>query len=339
MNTQRPVLELENVNKVFGANAEKTVARLWPDASSKTLLEHGLIAAVRDASFVVSRGEVFVIMGLSGSGKSTLLRCMTTLLNPTSGSIRLDGIDLATAHDKDLVALRREKVSMVFQNFALLPHLSVLQNIAFPLKIRGLGRIQRETQARKMVELVGLNGREAYFPHELSGGQQQRVGIARSLVTEPEVWFLDEPFSALDPLIRHEMQNELIALQNLFQKTIVFITHDFDEAVRIADRIAVMRDGRILQIGTPEELVVNPADAYVTEFIQNIPREKVLSVGSVMGPVNESAVPDNAIQKDKKLIDVAKRLLESDDIVNVVDGNTVVGSIGRANIISVLFRE
>ena len=337
--SHQPILNLENVWKVFGPNAKAIFQRLGPEATNKTLKGYGLIPAVSDASFTVGKGETFVIMGLSGSGKSTLVRCMTTLHDPTAGSVRLDGVDLAAAREKDLVALRRQKISMVFQNFALLPHLTVLQNVEFPLRIRGIGRKDREVTARKMVALVGLDGREAYFPHELSGGQQQRVGIARSLATEPEVWFLDEPFSALDPLIRFEMQSEFIKLRELLHKTIVFITHDFDEAIRLADRMAVMRDGRILQIGTPEELIVHPADEYVTEFIQDIPKEKVLSVGSVMGPADSSAAADKPIPKGTRLIDVAKRLLEGERRVAVADGEAVIGSIGRSEVIDVLLGE
>ena len=204
----------------------------------------------------VSRGEIFVIMGLSGSGKSTLVRCLARLIEPTAGEVMFAGRNLLKASPKELIELRRHKMGMVFQHFALLPHLTVLDNVAFPLEIQGVARKDREARAREMTALVGLKGREHNLPQELSGGQQQRVGIARSLATDPDIWFLDEPFSALDPLIRREMQNEFLRLQSVLQKTIVFITHDFDEAIRLADRIAIMQEGRIVQIGTPEELVL-----------------------------------------------------------------------------------
>ena len=242
-----------------------------------------------DASLAVSPGEIFVIMGLSGSGKSTLVRCLSRLIEPTAGEVRFDGRDLRRVSDRELIEIRRHRMGMVFQNFALLPHLSVLRNVAFPLEVQGVARPEREARAREMIELVGLKGREANLPRELSGGQQQRVGIARSLAVGPEVWFLDEPFSALDPLIRREMQNEFLRLQAALQKTIVFITHDFDEAIRLADRIAIMRDGRIVQSGTAEELILAPADPYVAAFTRDAPRARILSARAVMRPLDGAA--------------------------------------------------
>ena len=222
--------------------------------------ESQYIPAVFDASIDVFEGEILVIMGLSGSGKSSLVRCMTRLIEPTSGEIYFEGSDLLKATEKELIEIRRHKMGMVFQNFALMPHRNVLDNIAFPLEVQGVNRDQREKRALEIKDLVGLSGREKYYPRELSGCQQQRVGLARSLAVEPNIWFLDEPFSALDPLIRKEMQNEFIRLQNLLNKTIVFITHDFDEAIRLADRIAIMYEGRIVQIGSAEELITSPAN-------------------------------------------------------------------------------
>jgi glycine betaine/proline transport system ATP-binding protein len=221
-------------------------------------------------------------MGLSGSGKSTLLRCMTRLIEPSAGEILFDALDLMQASEAELIDLRRHKMGMVFQHFALLPNRNVLDNVALPLEVQGIGRNAREQRALEVIKLVGLDGRERYFPRELSGGQQQRVGIARSLAAEPDVWFLDEPFSALDPLIRREMQDEFMRLQNVLHKSIVFITHDFEEAIRLADRIAIMKDGAIIQIGTAEQLVLNPATDYVEEFTQGIPRAKVLSAQALM---------------------------------------------------------
>jgi glycine betaine/proline transport system ATP-binding protein len=270
--------------KVFGDDVESLFAgNTGPDQA--VLDSGGYISAVRDASFEVFEGEIFVIMGLSGSGKSTLLRCMTRLIEPSAGEIYFDSQDLMQVSDTELIEMRRHKMGMVFQHFALLPNRTVLGNVALPLEVQGIGKAAREQRALEVIKLVGLDGREHYYPRELSGGQQQRVGIARSLASEPDVWFLDEPFSALDPLIRREMQDEFMRLQNVLHKSIVFITHDFEEAIRLADRIAIMKDGAIIQIGTPEQLVLNPATDYVEEFTQGIPRAKVLSAQALMHDV------------------------------------------------------
>ncbi len=329
------IVACAGVWKVFGDNARPLVQRYGADLTDEVLAEHELIAAVRDVSLTVARGEIFVIMGLSGSGKSTLVRCMTGLVEPTLGQLLVDGTDLVDIPPRQLVEIRRYKMGMVFQDFALMPHLTVLGNVAFPLKIQGVDRKSREDRARQMIELVGLDGRERYYPHELSGGQQQRVGIARSLTTEPEIWFLDEPFSALDPLIRHEMQDELLRLQGMLSKTILFITHDFDEAIRLADRIAIMNLGRVVQIGTPEELVVTPADDYVAEFTEKIPRARVLSVGSVMrGDRRASGEP---VPVTAKVHEVAERILSVAEPVPVVDAQgQVVGSLDREAVTRVL---
>ena len=281
----RPVkLACRNVWKVFGPNAVDWIGTRDGRASSSDLAEAGLVGAVRHVDLEIRQGEIFIIMGLSGSGKSTLVRCMSRLVEPTFGTVEFEGKDLLKVSDAELIELRRHRMGMVFQNFALLPHLNVLENIAFPLSIQGIDRARREARAREVIELVGLRGREHFYPRELSGGQQQRVGIARSLATKPEVWFLDEPFSALDPLIRREMQDELLRLQGVLHKTIAFITHDFDEAIRLADRIAIMKDGEVIQTGTPEELVVNPATDYVAEFTRDVQRAKVISARSLMRP-------------------------------------------------------
>ncbi len=240
------------------------------------------LAAVIDASFDVHVGEIFVIMGLSGSGKSTLVRCLSRLVEPTSGEVLLDGNDLLKATPQQLIELRRRAMGMVFQNFGLLPHLTVLDNVAFPLRIQGQTQSQRQNRAREMIDLVGLQGRERSFPHQLSGGQQQRVGIARSLAVGPELWFLDEPFSALDPLIRRQMQDEFLRLQKMLHKTIVFITHDILEAFRLADRIAIMREGEVIQIGRPADIVLNPVDAYVAEFTEDVPLMRIISAGDLL---------------------------------------------------------
>jgi len=279
--TPSPKLLCRNVWKLYGAKADDYLSQT-PHPDLEGIRNAGLIPAVRDVNIAIRDGEIFVIMGLSGSGKSTLVRCMSRLIEPTAGEIFLDGQDLLKASEKELIQIRRHKMGMVFQHFALLPHLTALQNVAFPLTIQGLSKSDAESRAGEVIELVGLKGRERYFPRQLSGGQQQRVGIARSLAVEPELWFLDEPFSALDPLIRREMQDEFLRLQGLLKKTIVFITHDFDEAIRLADRIAIMKDGAIIQVATPEDLVLHPASDYVQEFTRHVPRDKVVSVATVM---------------------------------------------------------
>src|SRR5687768_12998770 len=281
----RPVsLACKNVWKIFGPRAAEFLKSHNGNATAADLNAANLIGAVRDASLSVRRGEIFIIMGLSGSGKSTLLRCLSRLVEPTSGSVEFEGRDLLKLSEAELIEIRRHKMGMVFQHFALLPHLTVLENVAFPLSVQGVDRKSREERAREIIELVGLKGREYHYPRELSGGQQQRVGIARSLAVKPDIWFLDEPFSALDPLIRREMQEELMRLQSVLRKTIIFITHDFDEAIRLADRIAIMKDGEIIQSGTPEELVLRPATDYVAEFTRDVQRAKVISARSLMRP-------------------------------------------------------
>jgi glycine betaine/proline transport system ATP-binding protein len=281
----RPVkLASRNVWKLFGSDAGSFLRRKNGVATTAELQQAGLVGAVRSIDLEIRQGEIFIIMGLSGSGKSTLVRCLSRLIEPTYGKVEFEGKDLLKISDAALIELRRHRMGMVFQNFALLPHLNVLENIAFPLSIQGIDRPSRQKRAREVIDLVGLGGREHFYPRELSGGQQQRVGIARSLATKPEIWFLDEPFSALDPLIRREMQDELMRLQSVLHKTIVFITHDFDEAIRLADRIAIMKDGEIIQVGSPEQLVVNPATDYVAEFTRDVHRAKVISAKSLMQP-------------------------------------------------------
>ena len=326
--------------KLFGANPERFLRDHDFAPSVEDLNRGGYIAAVRDVTLDVAEGEIFVIMGLSGSGKSTLVRCMSRLIEPTAGEALFDGQDLVKTPEKELIELRRHKMGMVFQHFALLPHLTVLHNVAFPLEIQGVDRRTRERRAREVIELVGLKGRERYYPRELSGGQQQRVGIARSLAVEPDVWFLDEPFSALDPLIRREMQDEFLRLQNLLHKTIAFITHDFDEAIRLADRIAIMKDGMIEQIGTPEELVTDPATDYVAEFTKEVPRGKVLSARSVARPADGPVSTDGAVSADAKVDEVAARVFDQETPVPVVDGEgRVVGVLTREAVLDVLVRR
>ena len=286
------------------------------------------IAAVCDVSFDVHEGEIFVIMGLSGSGKSTVVRCLSRLVEPTAGRVVFDGQDLLKASGKELIDLRRHKMGMVFQNFGLLPHLNVVDNVAFPLKVQGVAREERVKRAMEIIELVGLEGREASFPRELSGGQQQRVGIARSLAVEPEIWLLDEPFSALDPLIRRQMQDEFLRLQRLLHKTIVFITHDFLEALRLADRIAIMKDGEIVQLGTPAQVVMEPADDYVTEFTHDVPRAKVLMVRNILEPAADGLDMSEAVADTMNLEEVLPHVARRIDPLPVADANgRLVGQV------------
>jgi glycine betaine/proline transport system ATP-binding protein len=328
-------LGCERVWKLFGPEPERFLAA-HPDPAPLDLTRAGLIGAVRDASLAIRTGEIFVIMGLSGSGKSTLVRCMSRLIEPTAGRILFEDEDLLSLSEARLIEIRRHKMGMVFQHFALLPHLTVLGNVAFPLEVQGIDRARRERRALEMIELVGLKGRERYYPRELSGGQQQRVGIARSLAVEPEIWFLDEPFSALDPLIRREMQDEFLRLQSVLHKTIAFITHDFDEAVRLADRIAIMQDGAIIQIGTPEELATAPATPYVSEFTREIPRAKVLSVRAIMSPAGANGFAGE-VAAATKVEAVARRVIEAGQPFAVTDERgELIGQLERRAVLDVL---
>ena len=334
----RPVkLACKGLWKLFGANAESFI-KSHPEAKTREEFEAaGLIAGVRDVSIEVSEGEVFVIMGLSGSGKSTLLRCLSRLLDPTIGEIIFEGRDLLKVSDAELIEIRRHKMGMVFQHFALLPHLTVLENVGFPLSVQGVGRAQRDETAREMVQLVGLSGREHAFPRELSGGQQQRVGIARSLATKPQLWFLDEPFSALDPLIRRELQDELLRLQKVLKKTIFFITHDFDEAIRLADRIAIMKDGAIIQVGTPEELVTNPATDYVAEFTREVQRSKVVSASGIMTPCSGLAAYPKQVDAGTRVIQFASEIVSLDAPFGVMGENgALIGEVTPRAVIELL---
>ena len=276
-------------------------------------------------------------MGLSGSGKSTLVRCLTRLIEPTGGEIRFEGADLLRAKEQELIYLRRHKIGMVFQHFALLPHLNVLGNVAFPLEIQGSSRTEREKRAFEVIELVGLKGRESHFPRELSGGQQQRVGIARALAVNPNVLFMDEPFSALDPLIRREMQDEFLRLRKLLKKTIVFITHDFNEAIRIADRIAIMKDGEVIQIGTPEELLLHPETNYVAEFTKNIDRAKVLTVSAVMKPAESHPELTKTVSDKATIGQVASEVLRANKAFGVQnEAGELVGTLTPDTVLNVM---
>ena len=337
---KKPVIKCESVYKIFGTNANKLLENANGPISAEEFQKAGCIIGVNDASFEIHKGEMLVVMGLSGSGKSTLLRCISRLTDPTSGKIFIDGEDLLEMNSKQLIELRRNKMGMVFQSFALLPHKTVLENIAFPLIIKGLPTEESIKKAMEMVELVGLKGRENYFPRELSGGQQQRVGIARSLAVEPDIWFLDEPFSALDPLIRKEMQDEFLRLQASLHKTIMFVTHDFDEALRLADRIAIMKDGIIEQLDTPDNIVLNPATEYVKKFTEDVPREKVLKIESIMDKYDQSLAGNNTVSKDAIIETVAESILASKENLTVIDvnnDNKPIGILQPKKVITVLF--
>ncbi|KAJ02875.1 quaternary amine ABC transporter ATP-binding protein [Sulfitobacter mediterraneus] len=331
------MLDCSNVWKLYGPQADAFLTAHNGAPSDADLAKAKMIGAVRGADVQIQDGEIFVIMGLSGSGKSTLVRCLSRLVEPSAGAINFEGQDLLTISEADLIEIRRKKMGMVFQHFALLPHLTVLQNVAFPLDVQGVDRTTREARAHEMIETVGLKGREDYYPRQLSGGQQQRVGIARSLVTEPDLWFLDEPFSALDPLIRREMQDEFLRLQSMLKKTIVFITHDFDEAIRLADRIAVMKDGRIEQTATPEELMTNPATPYVAEFTRHVNRSKVVKLRSIAQPVDPDATYAGDLPARMTVAEAMEQIDAAADPFKVVEADgTVIGAVDAPAAISVM---
>jgi glycine betaine/proline transport system ATP-binding protein len=282
MNRDDDILVVKNIFKVFGDRPQEALKMLEKGADKDEIFKKtGQVIGVFDASFSVKRGEIFVIMGLSGSGKSTMVRLFNRLIEPTSGSIYLNGKEITGLSDKQLLDVRRKEMSMVFQSFALMPHMTVLENAAFGLEISGVAQQERNRRAREALTQVGLAGHEYSYPHQLSGGMQQRVGLARALANDPSILLMDEAFSALDPLIRTEMQDELIRLQAEQQRTIIFISHDLDEAIRIGHRIAIMEGGRVVQVGTPQEILNNPADAYVETFFKNVDSSKVLRAGDV----------------------------------------------------------
>ena len=325
------MIAASGVWKIFGANAEQVLDTHDRSKSRDEIQEEtGHVVAVKDVDFEVRRGECFVVMGLSGSGKSTLLRTLTRLIEPTGGSITIDGHDVRDLSQRELRDLRRSKVAMVFQHFGLFPHRSVIDNIAYGLEVRGMGKIKRTEKAEEILDLVGLSGWGERFPRELSGGMQQRVGLARAMAMDPEILFFDEPFSALDPLIRREMQDELLDLQAKLQKTMVFITHDFLEAIKMGDHIAIMKDGEIVQIGTPEEIVAAPVDDYVRDFTEDVPRYKVLSVGKVMRPASKGLSAKGGVRSSAKIESAINQVADTDSPVAVLDeAQEIVGEIDR----------
>ncbi len=338
--TAAPAISVRDLWKVFGPRAERIPGSPEAELSRAELATRtGNTIAMREISLDVAPGECFVVMGLSGSGKSTLVRCLTRLVEPTSGTVRIGDVDVTAADDAQLLDVRRHRVSMVFQQFGLLPHRTLVDNVAFGLEIQGVDRDARRRKAESVLELVGLHGLSNARPDQLSGGMQQRVGLARALCTDPEILLFDEPFSALDPLIRRDMQDEVIRLRREVSKTMVFITHDLSEALRLGDRIAIMREGRFVQVGTPEEVVGSPADDYVRNFVRDVPRSHVVAVESIMSPPSETG-HGALVAAGTKVRDVMAHLVETDLPVGVLGADgTVVGSIDRRAALAVVAGE
>jgi glycine betaine/proline transport system ATP-binding protein len=327
--------------KVYGPHPERIVGSSDADLPRAELLEKtGCVTAVRDVSFDVAEGEVFVVMGLSGSGKSTLVRMINRLHDPTSGQVFIDGEDVLKLTEERLREIRRQKVSMVFQHFGLLPHRRIADNVAFGLEVRGIEKAERLAKATEVLEIVGLGGWGQHYPDELSGGMQQRVGLARALATDPEIMLFDEPFSALDPLIRRDMQDEVIRLQREVRKTMIFITHDLAEALKLGDRIAIMKDGSFVQVGTPEEVVAHPADDYVADFTRDVPRAHVLTARSIMRPLDGGTVADGpAVQATTIVQDLLPLVARSEQELRVLDGESVIGLVDRDAVMASLIEE
>lgn len=332
---------VRNLWKIFGKNADKVIGTELESADRDRIKdETGCTVAVRDVSFDVRPGEIFVVMGLSGSGKSTLIRCLTRLIEPTSGSVRLDGEDIEQASAQRLRELRRHKMAMVFQHFGLLPNRRIIDNVAYGLEVRGMERGERYARAREMIDMVGLSGYENARPGELSGGMQQRVGLARALAVDPQVLLFDEPFSALDPLIRRDMQNEVVRLQRELNKTSVFITHDLQEALKLGDRIAIMRDGELVQVGTPEEVVGRPANAYVADFTSDVARTTVLTARwLVRDAFPEERTDGPTTAPGTVLAEVLPMLAASTAPVRVVEGDTLLGYVGRDDVLRAIAED
>jgi len=342
LNTDDMAVHVDGLWKIFGPRADKIMNSPDAQLSRKELQEKtGHVVGIRDVSFDVAPGEVFVVMGLSGSGKSTLVRLLTRLIEPTAGTVTLYGDDITAMGDRALLETRRRKVSMVFQHFGLLPHRKVVDNIAFGLEVRGESKAARRNRAQEMVDLVGLSGYENNFPDQLSGGMQQRVGLARALAADPDILMFDEPFSALDPLIRRDMQNEVIRLHHEVGKTMVFITHDLAEALKLGDRILIMRDGEMVQIGTPDEVIAAPADDYVRDFTSDVPKSHVLTLKWVMRePQAGELSPDSPVLRSDQIVrDAARVVLDHHGPCRVVDGDKVVGVVDDEDILRVVVAE
>ena len=340
--TSRPVVEISNVWKIFGSRAPEALRAVRDGGLSKAeiLSEFNAVVGVADVSLSVSRGEIFCIMGLSGSGKSTLVRHFNRLLEPTAGQIMVEGVDVMALGQRELQTFRNQKIGMVFQNFALMPHRSVLDNVAMPLEIRNVAKNERMRQAAAILDIVELGAWGSKFAHELSGGMQQRVGLARALAANPDVLLMDEPFSALDPLIRRQLQDEFIRLSKILKKTTIFITHDLDEAVRIGDRIAIMRDGKLVQVGTAEQIVMQPADDYVADFVAGISRLKVVHADAVMQSIEAYTAAQGPLPSDLVRVPAKETLsaimniaIETDQPIIVSSDQKDIGLITRADLL------
>ena len=339
-NDQRPLIRAEGIWKIFGKNAHKVIGTPDAELSRGELREKtGCVAAVRDVSFEVYPGEVFVVMGLSGSGKSTLVRTLIRLIEPTAGRVEMDGRDVTAASRDELLQMRRHTSSMVFQHFGLLAHRSVIDNVAFGLEVQGKSKAERTARAAEVLQLVGLEDAANQFPDELSGGMQQRVGLARAFAVDPKVMLYDEPFSALDPLIRRDMQDEVIRLQHETGKTMVFITHDLPEALRLGDRIAIMRDGRIVQLGTPEDLVGSPADEYVANFVRDIPRSHVLTLRWIMRDARPGEEDGPKLDVSTTVKHAVPLIAGSDRPICAVEHGKIVGVVDKEAVLTAIAGE
>jgi glycine betaine/proline transport system ATP-binding protein len=337
----QPTVSCRSLWKVYGPKADRIVGSPDADLPRAELLDKtGCVVAVRDVSFEVAEGEVFVVMGLSGSGKSTLVRMVNRIHDPTAGEVVIDGEDVLQADEEHLREIRRKKISMVFQHFGLLPHRRIVDNVAFGLEVQGVDKQQRWAAAEEVLEKVGLGGWGNSFPDELSGGMQQRVGLARALANDPEILLFDEPFSALDPLIRRDMQAEVIKLQRDVRKTMIFITHDLAEALKLGDRIAIMKDGRFVQVGTPEEVVAHPADDYVADFTKDVPRAHVLTARAIMRPTNGDVSGDGPTVAPGTVVqELIPMVAEVDRTIRVVDEGAVLGVVDRGCVMTALVEE
>ena len=337
MASDKDCITVNNLWKVFGQDPDKVLSEEWQDKSrSEVQEETGCVVALKDVNFSVPEGEIFVVMGLSGSGKSTLIRCLIRLIEPTQGEIYIDDEDVLACNDVQLTQLRRTKVAMVFQRFGLFPHRTVMDNTVWGMELRGTSRDERVDTAQRVLDMVGLQGWENNYPRELSGGMQQRVGLARALAVDPQILLLDEPFSALDPLIRRTMQDELLKLQSELHKTMVFITHDLNEALKIGNRIVIMRDGEIVQSGTPEEIVMEPGDDYVTEFVRDVRKESVLRARNVMKDCLTNGVDGEgpSCTTETLLEELIPLLMEHQKPIQVLDHqDELVGEVHRDDVI------
>ncbi len=334
-------VQLNNIWKIFGSSPDHILSTLDKSASRADVLsDTGHVIAVREVNLEIAEGEIFVVMGLSGSGKSTLIRCLSRLIEPTAGQVMINGVDVTTMDEEQLRTLRRQTVSMVFQRFGLFPHRTVVDNVCYGLEVQGVSSEERTAVSNEILKMVGLEDWANHYPHELSGGMQQRVGLARALAVDPEILLCDEPFSALDPLIRRDMQNELLHLQKSLKKTIIFITHDFLEALKIGDRIAIMKDGAIVQVGTPQEIVGNPADEYVREFIEDVPRSRVLTAKSIMEPAKGAPTGMIQVQWNTTLEELIPVVAPTSERIEVVDEQgDLMGYVDRASVMMALARK